>query len=60
MKAEYALIAAFAFLIGAMLNSCGTSTHGSGTYYANEIPGPNGVRCFVITDGSNAVGGNCK
>jgi hypothetical protein len=32
---------------------------GSGAY-AEEIPGPGGVRCFAIYQDGRAVGGNCQ
>jgi hypothetical protein len=49
----------FASLVS-LMSSCGVRDSRGGASYASEIPGPGGVRCFVIYDNGNAVGGNCR
>lgn len=45
-------------ILAFLLHGC--SAHSEGGAYAESIPGPSGVRCFVVRNGGGvAIGGNC-
>jgi hypothetical protein len=43
-----------------LLQGCGVLPARGSSSYAEQIPGPEGVKCYAIVEDGRTVGGNCK